>query len=146
MQTKINQRFIRLLSVLMALDMVENMISPVLWIFGEQRSVLATITTLSSSAHALAWAWLAAAALMLPYLIAQLTDRASRRATRLACLALSASGVLWMYVAFLARNLDYQYVGGLFIFDGLVCLALAGVLANSINDAQLLEAGDSHAA
>lgn len=54
MQTKITHRFIRLLSVLMALDMIENMISPALWILGEQRSVLATIATLSSSAHALA--------------------------------------------------------------------------------------------
>lgn len=41
MQTKITHRFIRLLSVLMALDMIENMISPALWIFGERRSVLA---------------------------------------------------------------------------------------------------------
>jgi MFS family permease len=146
MQTKINQRFIRLLSVLMALDMIENMISPALWILGEQRSVIATIASLSTSRPMLGYAFLVAASLMLPYLIARLADRASHRTTRLACLALSASGVLWMYVAFLARNLDYQYVGGLFIFDGLVCLALAGVLANSINDAQLLEAGDSHAA
>ena len=130
----------------MALDMIENMISPALWILGEQRSLISTIASLSSSRTVLGYAWLAAAVMLLPYLVAQLIDKGSRRTTRLACLSLSLSGVLWTYIAFLARNLDYQYVSGLFIFDGLISLVMAGVLANSINDEQLLHAGASHAA
>lgn len=139
------RRTIRLLSVLLALTMTKNMISPALWILGERRSVISAIASLSSSAQVLAWLWLTAAALMLPYLLAQLANHASRRATRLACLALSASGVLWMYIAFLARNLDYQYIGSLLVFDGLMCIALSALLANSINDEQLLHE-DLHAA
>lgn len=84
----------------------------------------------------------ACAALLLPLLVLQLwpcASRARRRdATRLACLALAASAVLWTFLAWRALTaLDLQGAPLLFARHGFGALLVAGALAWSLNAEQL---------
>lgn len=129
------------MSVVLAVDMMQNMISPAVWILTAPASVIAKVSRLATYPDAIAWLWLIMAALMIPYLIAQVAGYTSRVSTRLACLGLSGGGALWFFLAWLGRNLDYTSLVGLFLFNCAVSVAMAAVLAASINNSQKLAAG-----
>ncbi len=134
---------IRLLAVVLGFDMIHNMVSPAVWILGDGGSIVFTVSRLATYPQAHAWIWLAAAALVLPFLSTQLAGRNCRRCTRLACLGLCIGGAQWMFFAWLGRELDYPVLPYLFGINCAVSVAMAMVLAISINDHQKLEAGDS---
>ncbi len=136
-------RLIRLLAVVLAFDMIQNMVSPAVWILGASGSIVATVSRLATYPDALAWAWLIAALLIVPFMATQLVGRSCRRCTRFAVLGLCVGGVLWMYLAYLGRDLDYPALPFLFGFNCVVSVAMGAVLAISINDHQKLEAGAS---
>ena len=130
----------RLMSVLLALDIAKNFISPALWILGEDRSVIGTTARLASNPHAMALVWLAASAMVAPYVLVQLfaPDCGGKRlATKWACRGVCLGGVLWIYLAYLSKNLDYEIATGLFIFNGVSSVALGAVLAFGLNNDQL---------
>ena len=53
-----------------------------------------------------------------------------------ACRAILASGVIWAYLGYLSKNLDYAFVTEIFVVNGLTCIAMAAVMANGLNNAQ----------
>jgi hypothetical protein len=139
-------RMIRLLAIVLAFDMIQNMVSPAVWILGASGSIVSTVSRLATWPDALAWAWLVCAALIIPFMATQLAGRSCRRCTRFAVLGLCAGGMLWMYLAFLGRDLDYPALPFLFGFNCMVSVAVGAVLAISINDHQKLEVGASREA
>ena len=134
-------RMNRLLAIVLGLDMVQNMVSPAVWILGASSSIVSKVARLAAYPDAVAWAWLAMSALMLPYLITQIGGRSCVLCTRLACMGLCGGGVLWMFLAWLGRDLDYAALIYLFGFNCLISIAMGAVLALSINDDQKLESG-----
>lgn len=134
-------RLARLLSIVLALDMIQNMVSPAVWILGASVSIVAKVARLASYPDSIAWAWLAMSALMLPYLATQLSGRTCMVCTRMACWGLCGGGALWMFLAWLGRNLDYPALISLFGFNCLISIAMGAVLAASINDNQKIQAG-----
>lgn len=140
---------VRLLSVLLALDIAKNFISPAVWIMGERQSVVSTVARLATYPDALAMLWLLSALLVLPYVAMQIFFpgcRQARRITKLACHALCAGGVLWVYVAYLSRNLDYSMATSLFVANGIGSIGLGAVLAYGLNSEQLAAELDKGAA
>ena len=137
MHSENTARLARLLAIVLSLDMVQNMVSPAVWILGASGSIVAKVARLATYPDAVAWAWLAMSALMLPYLVAQIGGRASVLCTRLACLSLCGGGMLWMFLAWLGRDLDYSALIYLFGFNCLISIAMGAVLAYSINQQQL---------
>lgn len=131
----------RLLSIVLALDMFQNMVSPAVWILGASGSIVAKVARLATYPDSIAWGWLIMAALMLPFMLAQITGSSNRLCTRLACLGLCGGGALWMFVAWLGRNLDYPSLIWLFGFNCFISIAMGVVLALSINDQQKRDAG-----
>ena len=128
----------RLLGAVLAFELGKDMITAGLWML-QTESMIGRIARLSSSPDAFACVWMALAVLVVPYLLMQATDcgRAHQaRITRLACWAILASGVFWVYLGYLSKNLDYSYVTKIFLFHGLTCIAMAATLANSLNTSQ----------
>jgi hypothetical protein len=135
------ERLTRLLSIVLAFDMIQGMVSPAVWILGASGSVVSKVSSLATYPDALAWAWLVMAALVLPFMATQICGRTCRRCIRLACFGLCGGGALWLFLAWLGRNLDYTALTVLFGFNCMVSVGMAAVLANSINESQKLEAG-----
>lgn len=130
----------RLLSVLLALAIAKEFVIPALWILGENSSAISITARLASHPHALAMVWLLAAAMVAPYVLVQLVApqcRARRRATKWACRGVCLGGVLWIYLAYLSKNLDYEIATGIFILNGVSSVALGAVLAFGLNNDQL---------
>lgn len=131
---------VRLMSVLLALDIAKNFISPALWILGEDKSVISVTARLATQPEALAALWLLAALMVAPYVLVQLFAPecgAKRSATKLASRGVCLGGVLWVYLAYLSRNLDYEIATGLFVINGIGSVALGAVLAYGLNSEQL---------
>jgi hypothetical protein len=134
-------RLARLLSIVLALDMFQNMVSPAVWILGASNSIVSRVSRLANYPDAVAYGWLVMAALMVPYMVAQTAGSNNRLCTRLACLSLCGGGSLWMFLAWLGRNLDYSSLVWLFGFNCFISIAMGAVLALSINDRQKLDVG-----
>ena len=137
-------RLARLLSIVLALDMIQNMASPAFWIWGASSSVVANVSRLSSYPAVMPWLWLLLACTVLPFTVSQLRGYTCLLCTRLACWGLYGGGLLWVFYAWVGRNLDYPSLVMLFGFNGFISIAMAVVLAASINDGQKLaaKAGD----
>ena len=133
------QSAVRSLSVLVAFELMMDFVSPALWVLTESASVLGTVARLSSSPTALAVCWLLAAALVLPFTVMQIgwPDFVYRRAViKTATHGLILGAVVWVFMAFLSRNLDYRFAVGNFLFNGLASLALAALMAYGLNNEQ----------
>ncbi|MEO8391232.1 hypothetical protein [Polaromonas sp.] len=129
----------RLLSVLLSCSLIFNMVDPALLILKEPASLVSHIARITHSPVAIAATFLLMAALAAPFMVMQTfapKTRHRRRVIRLGCLALCCGGLLWVFLAYLSRNLDYATVTGIFIRNGAWNIALAAVLANSINNEQ----------
>jgi len=138
MITKDLQVEVRMLGGLLATALGGGMVIDALWIFS-QHTVMSRVAQLSTYPHFLAFYWLVSAALVAPYFLMQVLDimkQHSRHVTRLACWSVMAGGVLYAYMGFLSRNLDYQYVTLSFIIASVLNLAMATALACTLNSAQ----------
>lgn len=128
----------RLLGAVLAFDLSKDMLTGGLWVLSDQ-SITGKVAQLSSYPTALAAVWGLLSLLALPYVFLQvfgLLQRYSEAITRTACRAVLASGVIWAYLGYLSKNLDYTYVTEIFIVNSLTCVAMSAVLANSLNNAQ----------
>lgn len=128
----------RLISAVLAFELAKDMSTGSMWIMSTQ-SVTGRIAQLSTYPTAIAVLWTLLAIAVVPYLLLQVFSVGMRFATsttRLACRAILASGVIWCYLGYLSKNLDYTYVTEIFIVNGLTCIAMAAVMANGLNSAQ----------
>ena len=60
-----------------------------------------------------------------------------RELTKLACKGLCFGGVLWVYMAYLSKNLDYGIATAQFITNGIASVSLGAVLAYGLNSDQI---------
>lgn len=128
----------RLLGAVLSFELAKDMFTGGLWILSTE-SITGRVARLSAYPEALAGAWFCMAVLVVPYFLMQvfcIGERYAATFTRLACRAILASGVIWCYLAYLSKNLDYAYVTEIFIIAGLVCVAMSLVLAISLNSAR----------
>lgn len=134
----------RLLGALLAFELAKGMYTGGLWIMSEV-SVTGKIARLASHPHALAIFWMSLAVLVMPYMVSQLFDcweSQRNRFTRFACWSTMAGGVVWVYLAYLSKNMDYANVTNIFLINGAACVGMAAVLAYGLNrEQQRLEDG-----
>lgn len=129
---------LRLMGALLACALGGDMLIGGLWVLSAQ-SLTGRIAQLSTFPTALAVVWMTLSLLVVPYLLLQVFNcflQYRATVTRLACRAVLAGGVIWIYLAFLSKNLDYEYVTAIFIANGLLNVGMAAILANSLNTAQ----------
>ncbi len=130
---------IRSLSVLVSFGIMADCISPAMWVLKESASVLYKVASLSSSSQAIAVCLLVSAALILPFVIMQLfypDCHQRRQIIKIATYGMILGASIWGLMAFLSRNLDYKFALWNFVFNGLVALTMAAIMANSLNDDQ----------
>ena len=141
MTTDVNrlQNIVRMLSILIAFEIIMDFISPALWILTEHTSIIGTVARLASSSGSLAIAWLLSTALVAPFIVMQLIFPESIYRTAIiksAVYGLILGTLIWVFMAFLSRNLDYRFVFWLFLFNSFGSFGMAALLANSINNDQ----------
>ena len=135
----------RLFGAVLAFELAKDMFAGSLWILSPH-SITGRIAALSTYPEAIAVVWFCLAVLVVPYFLLQAFSIGQRHAkiiTRTACRAILAGGVIWCYLAYLSRNLDYAFVTEIFVIAGLACIAMAAALANSLNNAQRRAQGDA---
>lgn len=128
----------RLLGAVLSFELAKDMCTGSLWILSPE-SLTGRIARLSTYPELLAVVWFCLAMLVVPYFLLQVFSLGQRYVTaitRLACRAILAGGVIWCYLAYLSKNLDYAYVTEIFIVTGLSCIAMSAVLAVGLNSAQ----------
>lgn len=129
---------LRLISAVFAFGLAKDMFTGGLWIFSVQ-SVTGRIARVSTYPDAMAVIWVLLSVLVVPYVLMQtfgFGEKYSAAITRLSCRSILASGVIWAYLGFLSRNLDYQYVTSIFVINSLTCIAMSALMANGLNNAQ----------
>lgn len=132
----------RLMSILLSIFVMSDFVDPAIFILQGTRSMIGTTATLSSSASGLAYAFLGVGLMCLPFLLMQVfypRIGCRKLIVRLTCFAMCMGGVLWIYLAFLSRNLDYAGATAFFIKNGLGAIAMGGILALTINNKQRRE-------
>ena len=130
---------VRLFGALLSLTLASNMVIDALWMLS-QETVISKVARLSSYPLAMSAWWMMSAALVVPYFLMQVLGvfgNHHRPIVRLACRAIVASGVLYAYLGFLSRNLDYQYVTGSFVVMSFLNMGMAAALAHGLNAAQI---------
>ena len=134
----------RLLGAVLAFELAKDMITSGLWML-QSDSMIGRIARLSSSPVTFAYLWMLLAVLVVPYLVLQVTGYGrthKTQITRLACWAILCSGVFWIYLGYISKNLDYDYITEIFLFHGATCVAMAAILANGLNSAQRHREGE----
>ena len=136
----------QLLGALLAVDLMKSMLTAGLWIFNDA-TMMSKIASLSAYPDAMAYAWMALTVGVIPYFGMQafgFWHAQRRQITRLACRVILASGVLWMFLAYLSKNVDSEHVTIIFILNSITFIAMSAILASSINTAQEREAQQKH--
>lgn len=131
---------VRGMSILLAFNVINDFISPALWILNEPSSVLSRVASLSSSAFFLATCWFSAGLLVLPFFYMQLFSPACmfrRQIMKLAIYGMILGALIWGLMAFLSRNLDYQFAIFNFVFNAVMSLGFATLMANGLNNDQI---------
>lgn len=130
---------VRLFGALLALTLTSKMVIDALWMMSHE-TIISKVAQLSAYPTALSVYWFATAALVVPYFLLQafgIFGNHHRPIVRLACRAVMASGVLYAYLGFLSRNLDYIYVMESFVIMSLLNMGMAAALGHGLNAAQL---------
>lgn len=131
---------VRLISAMLALDLAKNFVSPAMWIYGESRSVIGTVARLATWPEGLALVFCLSAVVVVPYILMQLFSPnmpGRNNWTQWACRGLIMGGVIWIYMAYLSRGLDFAVVTSLFTFNGVMSIVMAGILGYGINQDQI---------
>ena len=134
------QAIARGFSILAAYEILMDFISPAIWVLTTPQSILAKVAALSLSAQCIGWMWMAASLLVMPFVLMQLLDpnyEHRRKIIKLCNYGIMTGACLWFFMAFLARNLDYQYIVFNFCFNGFGAIVMAALLANGLNNDQI---------
>ena len=130
---------VRLFGALLAITLASKMVIDALWILS-QETIISKVAKLSFYPEAFTTYWLITAALVVPYFLYQafgMFGESQRQVVKLACRSIMASGVLYAYMGFLSRNLDYKFVTLGFVLLSLLNMAMAAVLAYGLNASQI---------
>lgn len=130
----------RLFGAVLSFCLAERMVEGSFWILSEQ-SLTGKVARLATYPSFMAVAWLCLAFFVMPYLLFQIFGvfkQHEKMIKKIACRSILAGGVIWFYLAYLSRNLDYAYVTEIFLISGLTCVVMSFILANSLNNEQLL--------
>lgn len=130
----------RAFSIIAATEILMDFISPAMWVLTTPESLTSKVAYLSTSGTALGVLWLLAGALVVPFVVMQFVDPDYEHRTAIIriCNAGNIIGALiWFFMAFLSRNLDYPFIVFNFVFNGVGALVMAALLANSINNDQI---------
>ena len=137
------QAMTRCMSVMAAFEILMDFISPAMWVLSTPSSIIAKVAGLSLSGRALGVVWLIAALLVVPFVLMQCFSphyRHRRHVIKLCNYGNISGGLIWFFMAFLARDLDYDFITLNFLLNGFGAFALAALLANSLNN-DLIEGG-----
>lgn len=116
-----------------------DFIGPALWVLNERASVISSIARLASNSTALALCWLAAALMVMPFVAVQLFApecHYRRTVIKIANYGIILGALVWVFMAFLARNLDYNFAVWNFLFNGFISLTFAALMASGLNNDQ----------
>lgn len=130
---------IRSLSVLVSFQIMTSFISPALWVLYEPASVVSRVALLATFPTALALWWFASALAVLPFLLMQTFFSVCayrRNLMKLANFGMIGGALAWVFMAFLARNLDYDFAVWNFLFNAVNSFVMAALMANSLNNDQ----------
>lgn len=130
----------RCFSSIAAFQVLMTFISPAMWILTSPQSILALVSHLAFSGQALGWFWLIASGMLVPFIVMQITCPTSqyrRVITKLCNYGSLFGGLTWFFMAFIARNLDYEFIVFNFIINGIGSFVLAALLADGLNDDQI---------
>lgn len=135
----------RLLSILLAGALVFDLVDPALLILVVDGSMVHRVAMMTQHAAAIGISFACLAIGLLPYLVVQLLwprSRWRRGVTKASCAVLVLGGLQWIFLAWTARHVDYEVVGGIFLRTGVGAILFAVALALSLNSElarQLLE-------
>lgn len=136
---ELNQKT-RCFSGVAAFQVLMTFISPAMWIFTSPQSILARVSQLACSSTALGWCWIIAGACVVPFIVMQLvhpTYKHRRIVTKISNAGSLFGGLTWFFIAFIARNLDYEFIVLNFLINGIGAFVMAALLADGLNDEQL---------
>lgn len=128
---------VRLFGALLAVTLASRMVIDALWILSPQ-TIISKVARLSAYPEALSGTWFLAAALIVPYFFLQtigVPGEKHRPVVRLACRALILSAVVYAFLGFESRNLDYEYVTEGFVLMSMLNTGMAAALAYGLNAA-----------
>ena len=131
---------VRALSILASFQIMMQFISPALWILTTPQSIVAKVAQGAYSAQVIGFSWLIASIFVIPYVIMQIFDHhhEHRRIIIKVCnIGNIAGALIWFFMAFMARNLEYGYVVFNFLLNGMGSLVMATLLANGLNNDQI---------
>lgn len=130
----------RCFSAVAAFQVLMTFVSPAMWVLTSPQSILALVSHLAFSGSALGWCWLVASILLVPFIVMQVscpTYKYRRVITKMCNYGSIFGGLIWFFMAFIARNLDYEFIVFNFIINGIGSFVLATLLANGLNDDQI---------
>lgn len=133
------QLHVRILSFLLSCSMLFDLLDPALFILTVPTSIVHKIANLVQAPEVLGATFIILAVFLLPFLLMQIfcpNCPARRDVTRLACFGLLAAGVLWMFLAWMTRNMDIGPVTGVYLRTGLGAFGFSFCLALSLNSEQ----------
>lgn len=129
---------VRLFGALLAITLASRMVIDALWILSPQ-TIISKVAQLSTYPEAVSGTWFLAAALVVPYFFLQVIGVPGdkhRPVVKLACRALMLSAVVYGFLGFQSRNLDYDYVTESFVVMSFLNMGMAYALAHGLNAAQ----------
>ena len=137
----------RYVSVVLGLAMAWNITNPGVWILFYPNAVITKVASLSSSASVFGYMWVFLGSCLIPYILCNILGVTRKAAlepcTRLACLATAGGAILWGFLAWLSRDLDYGTLVYLFGTNAALDLLVSLVLAVSVNEHQKLTAEEA---
>ena len=130
---------IRSLSVLVSFQIMIAFLSPAMFVLSAESSLPSKVASLATSSMALAVCWFISALAILPFVIMQTffpACRYRRVIMRVANFGFIFGGLVWAFMAFLSRNLDYSLIVWNFSIYALIPFSMAAMMANSLNNDQ----------
>lgn len=134
---------LRFVSALLAASMLSDLLDPSLLLLSATDSLIYRAAAATSpGARAMGCAFASLALLLVPYLLLQIgvsqrLERQQRGVTQVACLALAAVGVAWMFMAWQAVNSDLAVVPWIFARNAGGALLFAFFLSLTLNREQI---------
>jgi len=127
----------RLMSILVAIDVTTGFVSPAIFILTEPSSIIYKTTRLATIPELFGILFLVAGVLALPFILMQMFSpkiKCRRHIMRLTTFAMCAGGVVWFYLAYLSKNLDFTGATAVYLMNGAVAVSLGGILSITLNN------------
>jgi len=131
------------MAILLAVCLAFNMIDSALMVLNVPTAIIANVAQMTHRPQMIAAAFIACAALGVPYVTMQVFDplhRTHRRAcVKLACFGMTGGGVVWALLAYMSHVIDIDTVTAIFCRNSACSLLFGFVLSVSLNNQQIRE-------